>query len=274
MKIDKQLRASIEKSRMTLRGALGPVPKPDKWVFIVGCYGSGTTLVNKMLATHPMVGALRKEGQFLTDQLPAPRTFGLARLWALRPELFYLDENSPDDRRALKIKRQWGSHFNDPGRPVLVEKSVANMARIRWLARYFAPAHFIAIIRSPYAVAESIRRKKSYALADCAQQWLKSNEIMLRDLEHVENKYIMRYEELTESPNVIWQELLDFIGIDLPGDDISLHKWQIHGNDSPITNMNARYVDALSQQDLITIEQHTEPLISELNYKIETARTE
>lgn len=259
---------------MTLNGAFGPMPNPDKWVFIVGCYGSGTTLVNKMLATHPMVGSLPKEGQFLTDQLPMPRSFGLSRLWALRPELFYLDEHSPDCGRALKIKRQWGTRFNDPTRPILTEKSVSNMARIRWLEKNFAPAQFIAIIRSPYAVAESIRRKKSNALEDCARQWLKSNEIMLRDLEHVKSKYIMHYENLTENPNEIWQEVLDFIGIDNPKGDILELKWQIHGNDSRITNMNARYVDSLSNQDLTIIEKHTEPLLSQFNYKIEVSPDE
>jgi hypothetical protein len=271
MSIEKVIRATIEKSKMTYNGSFGSIPNPEKWVFIIGCYGSGTTLLNKMLATHPMIGSLPEEGQFLTDQLPTPRSFGLSRLWALRPEHFYLDENSPGCRRALKIKRQWGAHFNDLMRPILIEKSVPNMARIRWLEKNFAPAHFIAIIRSPYAVAESIRRKKSNALEDCAQQWLKSNEIMLRDLEHVKNKYIMQYEKLTENPNEIWQEVLDFLGIDNQKGDISELKWQIHGQDSRITNMNARYVDSLSKQDLTIIEKHTEPLLSQFNYKIEAS---
>ncbi len=171
----------------------------------------------------------------------------------------------------MKIKRQWGSRFNDFRKPILVEKSVPNMARIRWLEKNFAPAQFIAIIRSPYAVAESIRRKKSNPLEDCARQWAKSNEIMLRDLEHVKSKYIMHYETLTENPIEIWLEVLDFIGIDNPEGDISELKWQIHGNDSRITNMNARYVDSLSRQDLTTIENHTEPLLSQFKYKIETS---
>jgi hypothetical protein len=270
MNIEKAFRSSIEKFRMAYNGAVGPLPEPEKWVFIVGCYGSGTTLVNKLLATHPMVGSLPTEGQFLTDQLETPRNYGLSRQWALQPELFCLDENSLDNRRAMKIKRQWGCSFNDPARPVLVEKSVPNMARIRWLAKYFAPARFVAILRSPYAVAESIRRKKSNALEDCARQWLKSNEIMLRDLEHVENKYIMHYEQFTENPNEIWKEVLDFIGIDGSESDISGLRWQIHGRDSQITNMNARYLESLSTEDLAIIEKHTDPLLSQLGYKIET----
>ncbi len=268
MRIDRKIRSLIEKSRMKFNGTFGCLPNPEKWVFIVGCYGSGTTLLNKMLATHPMVGSLPMEGQFLTDQLPMPRSYGLARLWALRPEFFYLDEHSPGSRQALKIKRQWGTRFNDPTRPILIEKSVPNMARIRWLEKNFAPAHFIAIIRSPYAVAESIRRKKSNALEDCARQWLKSNQIMLRDLDLVKSKHIIQYEQLTENPNKTWQEILDFIGIEDQRGDISELKWQIHGNDSRITNMNARYLDSLSDQDLTIIEGLTEPLLSQFNYKV------
>ena len=96
MSAKKSIRSAIKRMRLAYSGAFGSIPRPDKWVFIVGCYGSGTTLLNKMLATHPMVGSLSTEGQFFTDQLPLPRNLGLSRLWALEPERFYLDESSPD----------------------------------------------------------------------------------------------------------------------------------------------------------------------------------
>ena len=269
MALDKKLRSALDSARMTYRGRFGPMPKPDLWVFIVGCYGSGTTLLNHMLATLPQVGSLSKEGQFLTDQLASPRDYGLARLWALQPERFCLDENSPDRRRADTIKRQWGSQFNDVSRPVLVEKSVPNMARIRWLERHFDPARFIAIVRSPFAVAESIRRKKAYPLQDCARQWLRSNEIMLRDLEQVSGKLVIRYEDLTENPNLGWREILAFIGIENTQGDISEREWQIHGRNSRITNMNARYLESMSAEDLAVVTRQTEPLLDRFGYRLD-----
>ena len=32
-------------------------PKPEKWVFITGCYNSGTTLLHEILAMHAKVGS-------------------------------------------------------------------------------------------------------------------------------------------------------------------------------------------------------------------------
>ena len=243
---------------------------PEKWVFIVGCYGSGTTLLNRMLAAHPKVGALPEEGQALTDQLPVPKQFGLGRRWALRPELFQLDENSPASARAEAIKQQWAKHFNHPHRPILIEKSVTNAARIRWLDKHFQPACFIAVIRNSYAVAASIRRHQpACPLEEAARQWRVANEIMLRDLARVERQYLVKYEDLTENPNHIWQRILDFIGLETPEWDISARTFQVNRHNSRITNMNARYIKLLSGRDRAVVTQHGGSLLEQFGYGIE-----
>ncbi len=112
-------------------GRFGSLPRPEKWVFIVGCYNSGTTLLHDLLATQPVVGS----------------EFGLRRLWALKPELFYLDEDGGRETDVARLKRQWGGLFNDPTRPVLLEKAAPDVARTRWLQRHFEPAWFIGIVR-------------------------------------------------------------------------------------------------------------------------------
>ena len=243
---------------------------PEKWIFIVGCYGSGTTLLARMLAAHPKVGALPEEGQILTDQLPMPKQFGLGRRWALRPELFQLDENSPDSARAEMIKRQWANHFNHPKRPILVEKSVPNAARICWLNKHFQPACFIAVIRSPYAVAASIRQHQpACSLEEAARQWRVSNEIMLRDLDQVKRHYLIKYEELTENPHRIWQQILDFIGLDIPEWDISVRTFQVNRHTDRITNMNVRHLKWLTERDMDLITQRSGPLLDQFGYRIE-----
>lgn len=45
---------------------------PKKWVFIVGCYNSGTTLLNQILSCHPDILTLPDEGAFLTRRVPTP----------------------------------------------------------------------------------------------------------------------------------------------------------------------------------------------------------
>ena len=46
--------------------------KNKNWIFITGCYNSGTTLLNQILSTHSRISGLPDEGVMLTDQLVRP----------------------------------------------------------------------------------------------------------------------------------------------------------------------------------------------------------
>lgn len=255
-----------QKIRNRFGAWFGPIPNPEKWVFIVGCYNSGTTLVHELLSQHPSVGSMPDEGQFFTDQFLLPKEIGLARLWALRPELFYLDENAECSINIERLKRQWGARYNDLSRPILVEKSPTNAARTRWLQRYFENAHFIGIVRNGYAVAEGIRRKAKHSVRDAAIQWGRSNEIMVRDFPMLDQKMLVRYEDLAAAPAKVWGDILAFLRLpnfDLPFDD---QLWDIHEQTASIHNMNQRSMDALSDEDYQVIEQVAGNTLSYFGY--------
>ena len=132
--------------------------KADKtWVFLVGCYNSGTTLLAELLSQHPDISALSTEGHFITDQFVKDYDIGLPRMWVEREDLFRLTEadTGPD---AIRIKKEWGMRL-DLSKQVLLEKSPPNTAKVRWLQANFENAHFVAIVRNGYAVAEGITRK-------------------------------------------------------------------------------------------------------------------
>jgi hypothetical protein len=247
-------------------GRFGRVPTPDKWVFIVGTYNSGNTLLHRILAAHPDVGVLPTEGQFLTAELATPSSHGLRRLWALKPELFYLDENSNAPIDVLKLKRQWGIHFNDVTKPVLLEKTPTNAARTRWLQNHFERAHFIGIVRNGYAVAEGIRRKEGHPVDVAALVWARSNEIMLRDFEKLEHRILIRYEALTESFDASMDEVWSFLELEPPKESLAERIWRVHEQYSPITNMNDRSIAALTEEDRRRIEANAGDLLVRLGY--------
>jgi len=108
-----------------------------------------------------------------------------------------LDENSPADR-VEKIVFDWLHHYDlKPG--VLLEKSPPNTIRSLWLQRNFVPARFVAIVRSPFAVVEGIRRR-GIGLKVGAEHWRCANQIMLDDLERLEHRILVRYEDLCRDP--------------------------------------------------------------------------
>lgn len=255
-----------QKLRCWIHGRFGPLPQPERWVFLVGCYNSGTTLLHDLLASNPDVGSLHTEGQFLTDQWVLPKAVGLARLWAIEPEHFQLDENGGEGIAVDKIKRQWGARFDDPDKPVLIEKSPTNAARTRWLQKHFAPASFIGIVRDCYAVAEGIHRKAGHSLEQAARQWSRSNEIMLDDFEHLERKTIVRYEDLTARPAEVLAETLEFLGLEPHDRQVGEREFSVHEQTSKIRNMNDRSMAALSDEDRRMIQSVAGDLMGRLGY--------
>lgn len=221
-----------------------------------------------MLARHPEVGYMPTEGQFLTDQLVLPRAVGLPRLWAIKPELFCLDENGGEDIDVERLKRQWGAHYNDPRRPVLLEKSPTNAGRSRWLQEHFEDAHFIGIVRNGYAVAEGIRRKAGHLIALAARQWARSNEIMLRDFDFLERKRLISYENLTETPGNVLEELYEFLGLEARSLECTPDRiWHIHEQVSPVRNMNEKSFFALTAEEKKLIKREAGHLLARLGYE-------
>jgi hypothetical protein len=155
-------------------GVFGPIPKPDKWVFIVGCGRSGSTLLQKIISSHPLVGSMPKEGQYYTNQF-TNKTCDQGLIRATRLQDQRIDENELDKVDPIKLKRQWGGRFNDWKKPILLEKTPGNTRRMPWLQTHFENTHFIGIIRNGYAVSESICRISTHDIRTAAKRWIDTN---------------------------------------------------------------------------------------------------
>lgn len=258
-----------------LRISLTPMVQPERWAFVVGCYNSGTELLATVLGQHPAISSLPTEGQFLTDQWPADYELGLPRMWVLREDLFRITEGDrgPD---PLRLQREWLMRL-DRSRSVFLEKSPPNAARTRWLQRHFKDAHFIAVVRNGYAVAEGIRRKaepqhekEGWTIDLCARQWNRSNEVLLEDSEHLENVIWIRYEDFAEDPAGTVNRILSFLKVrDAEGSAIDMEQsWSIHERNEPIRNMNPHNIARLSGSDIGVITREARPMLEHFGYEI------
>ena len=201
-----------------LRVTLTRPANPDRWLFLVGCYNSGTTLIADVLGEHPQIAALPDEGQYLTDQLLLDYKIGLPRMWVGREDLFRMDETStgPDVQR---MRKEWAMRLPRTA-PVVLEKTPANMARTRWLQANFPNAHFVGILRNPYAVIDGIRRKAEpqhieagWPIEMCARQWARSNEVLAEDATHLDRFMWLRYEDFVNSTAESIARVLEFVGL-------------------------------------------------------------
>ncbi len=235
--------------------------QPERWIFIIGCYNSGTTLLKDLLAEHPAIGVLAGEGVKFSDALPRPEDAGWQRMWCECLSQVRLDPS--DANRALRIKRQWSMLY--PPRPNLLEKSIANAVQLPFLEAHFAPAYFVYIVRNGYAVAEGIRRKTEpgkrgnpqykdkYPIGLCARQWAESARIVDGDRINVERFMSLRYEEFVADPSSQVRRITDFVGLEPLDDVLMAQRWTVHGVESPIRNMNDQSLARLSAEDIEAI---------------------
>ena len=249
-----------------------------RWVFITGCYNSGTTLLDQILATHPQISGLPDEGVMLTDQLVRPEDFGWRRMWAeCETEMETSSRNVNKDPKI--IQRQW-SHFYDLEKPLLLEKSISNMPRLKFFHENFNQTFFIHIVRNGYAVAEGIYRKakimegnpyygrEHYPLSLCAKQWVRSLEVFQEVKDSLNNVIEVKYEELTEDPRRVIGDILKTLDLEMFPEDYFQKSFSVHEKESTITNMNYLSFKRLSQDQIKTINTVAGEYLKRYSYQI------
>lgn len=242
-----------------LAANLGSLPNPDKWIFIIGCYNSGTTLLAQLLKRHSCIKYLPGEGVAFTDGLQRPEEFGWPRLWIKCRNQMQVNTDKPDEL-ASRIKKQWGWASAGSG-SCMLEKSIANVTRLDFLNEYFQPAYFIHITRNGYAVAEGIQRKTSparwnnrqyrdkYPITLCAEQWAATEALIEAKKDQLGHYHALSYEDIAVSPAATMQQAVEFLG--LPWEDQILDpEVEVHGKSGPIVNMNAASLERLNDDDL------------------------
>ena len=202
LKSEKEIRRTIHEAQS------------KRWVFILGCNNSGTSLLYYLLSKHPQVASFPVDGQFFTSALPVPMNHDVGRLWSERPDVFRLTEKDTniDPHRLV---HDWFHQIGSRNRPIMMEKSPPDTIRSRWLQRVFDDAFFIGITRNGYAVAEGISRRKKVPIQRGARHWVEANRWMLRDAEHLLHFRRIKYEDLVADPETVLQDLLEFVGADM-----------------------------------------------------------
>jgi len=252
---------------------------PEKWVFIVGCYDSGTSLLKKIISQHSQISTFNGEGAFFTDELITPEELGWPRMWCQVSEKVRLTEKDTYIN-AEEVKKDWSLLFNKK-KTLFLEKSIANSARILWLQKNFNNSYFIFIVRNGYAVSEGIRRrsriakwkikylpyKNGYPIELCAKQWVINNKVIEEDSKFVKRLKRAKYEDLCEKPKEVISEIYNFLGLNNEIAWNSETRWKIHDYNTEIQNLNERSINNLTMNDILKIEKVASPMLDYYGYK-------
>lgn len=240
---------------------------------MIGCYNSGTTLLEQILRQHPAIAGLPNEGQFLTGALITPKSAGVPRLWAEKEELFRF---APSDKtvEAAQIKLDWIPLLDKPLAPLAIEKSPTHAARTLWLQRHFQQPYFIHIVRNGYAVALGIHDKvlavygqMPKLLPKAANQWARSLEIVSEDAPQLQHFLEIRYEDLTAKPVIAATQIFHFLGLSPIAAELLEQPYLVHGLRSPIKNQNATRLAQMTMEQKAVIDARAGQLLTAYGYR-------
>ena len=245
-----------------------------KWVFILGCSNSGTTLLHHLLSSHPDIATLPDEGQFYTKVLPSVVKGGLPRVWTEDLDTYRMTET---DRQydSLRMIHDWKNFLSNVSAPAVLEKSPPNTIRSRWLQSIFENSFFIGLVRDGRAVAEGINRRswiKGINFDRTIAHWIKANTLMLDDAKQLKNFQLVRYEDLAENPKKTILELIRFIGEDPEkykfdfDEKIDIHN--IKNEPNTIKNFNQKSFDRIPPDTFKMLTTKIKPMMERLGYKV------
>jgi len=254
--------------------------EPDRWIFLVGCYNSGTTIMRELLAAHPEVRALPREGVRLTSVFPTPENLGWERMWTACPEHMSMPRGHCRDM-VDRMVRDWSPWWG-PGGGVFLEKSISHLTRLDWLQANLPNAVFLAITRNGYCVAEGIRRRarprgparrelgrRDYPLEMAARQWVDANERLLAAAEGSDRFLRFGYEEVTAAPAEVLERIWRWTGLACPptrlgGGDMLY----ISGRPFEFRNMNPASIARLTRDDIAAVNPVIGTMQARLGYEV------
>lgn len=190
-----------------------------RFAFVCGLHRSGTTLITRALAQHPMVsaftntGAIEDEGQFLQSVLPLETAFGGVGRFGFDPRAHMTEDselNTPEC--AARILAEWRRYWNTD-KTVLLEKTPSNLLRMRLLSQLLVPSSFIVVTRHPVASSLATLKWTGGNLFSLISHWVHCHRIARADTAVVDRVLWVSYEAFVASPRQELARIVQFLAL-------------------------------------------------------------
>lgn len=161
--------------------------RDHKYLFILSPPYCGSTLLNEIISTSDNVSVNNRYGTREGQTLPSVRKIMFEGINRWNPEIEF-DWNF--------IKMEWMKYW-DLSKPILLDKSPANIVRAQAVSRAFDPSFFIIFYRNPYAHCESLMRRNGWSPVRSANFAIDSLRFQKVNIENLGNYIKFSYESLT-----------------------------------------------------------------------------
>ncbi|MGR3434556.1 MAG: sulfotransferase family protein [Shimia sp.] len=194
-------------------------PRNHRYVFVGGLHRSGTSLVARMIARLPGVGAIsgapvpEDEGAYLQGAIPHDALAGRPMHFATDPAQ-HLTEAHPLNRleTRTRLEADWAPWF-PPGCVWRVEKSPVNLVRMRLLQQLFPLAQFVVVLRHPEAVAAATAKWVDAPASRMHAHWSAAHRVVAGDLPRLHAVLVLRYEDVVADPCAAMRALAAFLDV-------------------------------------------------------------
>ena len=185
---------------------------------MAGLHRTGTSLLGKMLASHPSVAAIEdapvpeNEGCYLQGAIPHSALHGRPGHYATDPAQHLVEGCRYDtlDTR-IRMEADWDRWFEGKGN-WRVEKSPVNLTRMRLYQQLFPTAQFVVILRHPAVVAAALAKWLDNEPSDLIDYALDAYRIALDDLRRLHCAMVIRYEDLVTG--AVFPAVLSFLDLE------------------------------------------------------------
>lgn len=215
------------------------------YIFIMGGNSSGTNVLSNIISSSLNCSENYPdgEGQFM------PGFKGLTGYDFNLPGLFTKIEKELQDESFYDWQHNdkiWRSITN---KKYIVEKSPANLCRVKMIEKNFKNSYFVFINRDPIAMAEGVHSQFGYSLEDSLNHAIRCNELTRILSKETKNSILISYEDLCDKTEDILQKIKNLIP-DINDikvfDKIKIKDVEEHG----LVNRNKVNISNLSKNDL------------------------
>jgi hypothetical protein len=209
--------------------AVSSGPDQHRFVFVGGLPRSGTTLLAQAIARYRGVselhdtGVAADEGQYLQHIYPRQPDAGGSAKFAYSSEM-HITERSPLVTEASRaaLWEAWSPYW-DTDNTFLLEKTPANLLKMRFLQALFPTSSFVVIIRHPVAETMALKARgwSRRPVLMLVHHWLTAHKLMMGDLPSLDRVVVVRYEDVVADPHEALEDIQSFLGLDSesPGED-------------------------------------------------------
>lgn len=251
------------RQQVAASGARERSPGP---VFVLGLPRSGTTLVDRMLASHSQVASLGEINDFAFALMRAAGPHrGKADLMALAAAL----ELAPVGQDYLASTEQYGA-----AAPRLIDKTPLNFLYLGLLVAALPGARIVHLRRHPLASCHALYKTLfrmacpfSYDLDDLGRYYIAYHTLMQHWRRLLGDAWLdLDYEQLVQQPEPVARELLAYCGLEWEPECLEFHR-----NPAPVATASAAQVRQPIHRESLALWRHHREALAPLAARLERA---